>query len=88
MEKKRVQSHFRDEHPIKQFTRKFRSTSISYLSEGLQQVAARNRQSDVYMVHNEERLLLALVWKTGKVVCYKQQHVHLRFLKEKKPAYN
>lgn len=34
------------------------------------------------MMHNEERLLLALVWKTGKVVCYKQQHVYFRFLKE------
>lgn len=41
---------------------------LSYLSESLQQVAARNRQCDVYVVHDEERLLLALVWETGEVV--------------------
>lgn len=52
----------------------------SYLSESLQQVAARNRQSDVYVVHDEERLLLTLVWKTRQVVCYEQEHVHLRLL--------
>lgn len=60
-----------------------------YLFEGLQQVAARNRQGDVYVVHDEERLLLALVWETGEVVCYKQQHVYFRLLqKERKERKN
>ncbi len=54
----------------------------SYLFEGLQQVAARNRQGDVYVVHDEERLFLALVWETGEVVCYKQQHVYFRLLQK------
>ena len=54
--------------------------SKKYLFEGLEQVAARHRQGDVYVVHDEERLLLALVWEIGEVVCYKQQHVHFGFL--------
>lgn len=70
--------------PIKKVTCQLKSKSLSYLSKGLQEVAARNRKGDVYVVHNEERLLLALVWKTGEVVCYKQQHVYLRFLKERR----
>lgn len=56
----------------------------SYLFEGLQQVAARNRQGDVYVVHDEERLLLALVRETCEVVCDKQQHVDLRLLQKEK----
>lgn len=56
------------------------------LFEGLQQVAAGHRQGDVYVVHNEERLLLALVWETGEVVCYKQQHVHFRPLQKESIA--
>lgn len=50
----------------------------------MQQVAARNRQGDVYVVHDEERLLLALVWETGEVVCYKQQHVYFCLLQKEK----
>lgn len=57
---------------------------LSYLFEGLQQVAPRNRQGDVYVVHDEERLLLALVWETGEVVCYKQQHVYFRLLQKQR----
>lgn len=57
---------------------------LFYLFEGLQQVAARNRQGDVYVVHDEERLLLALVWETSEVVCYKQQHVHFRLLQRER----
>lgn len=64
------------------FKRKLGSKLLSYLFKGLQQVAARHRQGDVYVVHYEERLFLALVWETGKVVCYKQQHVYLRFLQK------
>lgn len=55
-----------------------------YLFEGLQQVAARDRQSDVYVVHDEERLLLALVWETSKVVCDKQQHVYFCLLQKQR----
>lgn len=55
----------------------------TYLFEGLQQIASRNRQGDVYVVHDEQRLLLALEWETGKVVRYKQQHVHISLLQEK-----
>lgn len=51
-----------------------------HLFKSLQQVAARHGEGDVYVVHYEERLLLALVWETSKVVCDKQQHVDLRFL--------
>lgn len=60
------------------------SKALSYLFEGLQQVAARNRQGDVYVVHDEERLLLALVGETGEVVCDKQQHVHFRLLQNER----
>lgn len=69
---------------IKHFTCKLQSKQLSYLFEGLQQVAARNRQGDVYVVHNEERLFLALVWETGKVVRYKQQHVYFRLLQKER----
>lgn len=57
---------------------------LSYLFEGLQQVAARHGQSDVYVVHDEKRLLLALVWEIGQVVCYKQQHVYIRLLQKER----
>lgn len=57
---------------------------LAYLFEGLQQVAARDRQGDVYVVHNEERLLLALVWEAGEVVRYKQQHVYFRLLQKER----
>lgn len=70
--------------PNKDFTCKLHLKMPPYLFEGLQQVAARNRQSDVYVVHDEERLLLALVWETGKVVCYKQQHVYFRLLQKER----
>lgn len=36
------------------------------------------------MVHDEQRLLLALIRETGQVVRYEQQHVHLSFLKDMK----
>lgn len=56
---------------------------LTYLFKGLQQIASRNRQGDVYVVHDEERLLLALEGETGEVVCYKQQHVHISLLQKK-----
>lgn len=59
-----------------------RIKTVTHLFKSLQQVAARHRQSDVYVVHYEERLFLALVWEAGKVVCDKQQHVDLRFLQQ------
>ena len=52
----------------------------SHLLKRLEQVAARDRQSDIYMVHNEKRLILGLVGEARQAVCYKQQHGHLRFL--------
>lgn len=55
----------------------------TYFFKGLQQVAARNRQCDVYVVHDEERLLLALVWETSQVVGDKQQHVYFRLLQNR-----
>lgn len=67
-----------------QATCKRKKKMLSYLFEGLQQVAARNRQGDVYVVHDEERLLLALVGETGQVICYKQQHVYFRLLQEER----
>lgn len=36
------------------------------------------------MVHDEERLLLALVWETGKVVSDEQQHVYFRLLQKER----
>lgn len=59
-------------------------SGLLHLFKGLQQVAARDGQGDVYMVHDEERLLLALVWKTSKVVCDKQEHVYVRLLQKEK----
>lgn len=59
-------------------------SGLPHLFKGLQQVAARDGQGDVYMVHDEERLLLALVWKTSKVVCDKQEHVYIRLLQKEK----
>lgn len=53
-----------------------------HLFKSLQQVAARHGEGDVYVVHYEERLLLALVWETSEVVCDKQQHVDFRFLQK------
>lgn len=53
---------------------------MTYLLEGLQQVAAGHRQGDVYVVHDEQGLLLALVGETGQVVCYVQEHVYLHLL--------
>lgn len=44
----------------------------SHLLERLEQVASRDRQSNVYMVHDEKRLLLGLVGEAGQVVCYEQ----------------
>lgn len=58
--------------------------TLLYLFEGLQQVAARDRKGDVYVVHDEEGLFLTLVRETGKVVCYKQQHVYFRLLQKVK----
>lgn len=55
-----------------------------YLFKRLQQVAARDRQGDVNVVHDEEGLLLALVWETSKVVCDKQQHVDFRLLQRER----
>lgn len=60
----------------------------SHLFKGLQQVTARDGQGDVYVVHDEERLLLALVWKTSKVVCDKQQHVDVRLLQKQRKKKN
>lgn len=62
--------------------------SISYLFERLKQVATRDRQSDVYMVHDEKWLLLGLVRKARQVVCYEEQHVYLCFLQDAKETYN
>lgn len=50
----------------------------------MQQIAARHRQTDVYVVHDEERLLLALVWETGQVVRNEQQHVYFCLLQKEK----
>ena len=52
----------------------------SYLFEGLQKVASRHGQSDVYVVHDEEGLLLALVGETGQVVGDEQKHVDVHLL--------
>lgn len=51
-----------------------------HLLERLEQVATRDRQSNIYMVHDEKRLVLGLVGEAGQAVCYKQQHVHFYFL--------
>lgn len=60
----------------------YKLNKASHLLERLEQIATRDRQSNVYMVHDEKRFLLGLVWETGQVVCYEQQPVHLCFLQE------
>lgn len=62
------------------FERQPESKRQTHLFKSLQQVAARHREGDVYVVHYEEWLFLALVWETCEVVCDEQQHVDLRFL--------
>lgn len=46
-------------------------TKSSHLFKRLQQVAPRDRQSDVHVVHDEKRLILRLVWEAGQVVRHK-----------------
>lgn len=59
-----------------------RADKFAHLLERLEQVAASDRQHNIYMVHDEERLLLSLVREAGQVVRHKQQHVHFCFLQE------
>lgn len=57
-------------------------TKKPHLLKRLKQIATRHRQCNIYMVHDEKRLVLGLIGETGQAVCYKQQHVHLCFLQE------
>ncbi len=52
----------------------------AYLFKCLQQVAAGHRQCDVYMMHDEQRLLLRLIGEVGQIISDEQQHVHLNLL--------
>lgn len=52
-----------------------------HLFEGLEQVAAGDGQSDVDVMHDEQRLLLGLVGEVGQAVGYEQQQVYLRLLR-------
>lgn len=54
----------------------------THLLKRLKQVTTRDRQRNIYMVHDEKRLVLGLIGETGQAVCYKQQHVHLCFLQD------
>lgn len=51
-----------------------------YLFKCLQQVAAWHRECDVYMMHDEQRLLLRLIGEVGQIISDEQQHVHLNLL--------
>ena len=57
---------------------------MSHLLEGLQQVATGDGQRDVHVVHDEQRLLLALVGEIRQVVGDEQQQIHLRLLQEER----
>ena len=55
---------------------------MSHLLEGLQQVATRDGECDVHVVHDEQRLLLALVGEIRQVVRDEQQQINLRLLQQ------
>lgn len=57
-------------------------TKMTHLLKRLEQVATRDGQCDIYVVHDEKRLVLGLIGETGQAVCYKHQHVHLCFLQQ------
>lgn len=71
-------------HAFSDFSKMCETPIVSaYLFKCLQQVAAWNRECDVYVVHDEERLLLALEWETSQVVRDKQQHIYFCLLQNR-----
>lgn len=60
---------------------KYNRLWYTYLTKGLEKISARHRDHDVYVVNNEQRLILYLVGKVGQVVRQVQHLWQAGFLK-------